>query len=358
MRSVHAWLRQSWDGQRGPLGRITLIMLLPLEALFRGTVALRNRLYDSGMLAESESHIPVISVGNLAVGGTGKTPFASWLTAHLSATGRRPALVTRGYGSDEVLLHSTQNPGVPVVVHTSKLAGIDKARRAGADVAVLDDGFQHRAASRDVDIVLLAAEQGAMGPLLPRGRFREPLAALSRADAIVVTRKVATREEASAIGRVVTRYGPQAVLGQIHLKEDWWTPLEDYVLTGSGNRLSIGPDDRSGAFASSGPHGGDFLAVSSIAEPDGFHEMVRSGAGGVVECMAFPDHYSFDSDDISRIVKRAAGRPLVTTEKDAVKLERFFQELPKTYVLRLQVAWDFGQDAVMALIKSALDRYR
>ena len=96
-------------------------------------------------------------------------------------------------------------------------------------------------------------------------------------------------------------------------------------------------------------------AVSSIAEPEGFHEMVRSRASGVVECMAFPDHHPFSHKDICRIVERAAGRSVVITEKDAVKLRTFSQELPRTYVLRLQVAWDFGQDAVMALIRRAID---
>jgi tetraacyldisaccharide 4'-kinase len=358
VRGPSTWLRRAWDGQGGFLGRVTLSMLRPVEALFLWTVALRNRGYDLGIFAESNSRIPIISVGNLAVGGTGKTPVASWLVAHLSAMGRRPALVTRGYGSDEVLFHRSRNPGVPVVVHKSKLEAVEQARKVGADVAVLDDGFQHRAASRNVDIVLLAAEQGAEGPLLPRGRFREPLSALSRADAIVITRKVATWEEACAVGRSVMSHGPQAVLGQIHLAEHGWTDLEDYILTGSEDGASIELGGTPPLVPPLGRPRGDFLAVSSVAEPDGFHRLVRSGADGAVECMAFPDHHPFDSDDIRRIVERAAGRAVVTTEKDAVKLGKFSQQLPKTYVLHLQVAWDFGQDAVMELIMRALDKYR
>jgi len=333
-------------------------MLLPAEALFRGTVALRNRCYDLGILAESDSPIPIISIGNLAVGGTGKTPFASWLVARLSAMGRRPALVTRGYGSDEVLLHKSRNPGVPVVVHKSKLEAVEQARRAGADVAVLDDGFQHRAATRNVDIVLLSAEQGVYGPLLPRGRFREPLAALSRADAIVITRKVATPDQGRAVGRLATSHGPQAAVGQIHLEKDGWTDLEGYNSAEPGDRIRVEPNGTAVATTPPGPPSGDLLAVSSVAEPDAFHEMVRSEANGVVECMAFTDHHPFSSHDVRRIVERARGRPMVTTEKDAVKLGKFSHQLPKTYVLRLQVAWDFGQDAVMQLIMRALDKER
>ena len=315
-------------------------LFFPVEVLYRGAVLIRNRCHDLGVLRESESEIPIISVGNLAVGGTGKTPISSWLLARLTSMGHQPALITRGYGSDEVLLYRVRNPGVPVVVQNSKLAGVAQAAREGATVAVLDDGFQHRAAKRDVDIVLLAAEHGVEGPLLPRGRFREPVSALSRADAIVVTRKVATRDEAGAVGRLATGWAPKAVLGQIHLKEDVWTEL----------------GDEPAAEAPAGPPTGALLAVSSIAEPNGFHEMVRSKASGVVECMAFPDHHPYSDKDVRRIVERASGRPVVTTEKDAVKLRTFSQEMPRTYVLRLRVGWDFGQDAVMELIRRALDK--
>ena len=314
-------------------------LLIPTEALYRGAVLLRNRCYDLGFLRQSASGIPIISVGNLAVGGTGKTPVASWLISRLTMTGHQPALVTRGYGADETLLYAVHNPRTPVVVRKSKIEGVAQAVREGAVVAVLDDGFQHRAAKRDVDIVLLAAEQGTDGPLLPRGRFREPLSSLSRADAVVVTRKVASEEEARATGRLALCKAPNAVLGQIHLREDVWTALEDYP----------------GVEAPAGPPAGDLLAVSSIAEPDGFHEMVRSKGSGAVESMAFPDHHPFSTDDVRRIRERAAGRSVVITEKDAVKLSPFSQELPRTYVLHLRVAWDFGQDAVMELIRRALE---
>ena len=333
------WLRRSWDGQSGLLGRLMIGLLLPTELFYRGAVVLRNRCYDLGLFSRFESRIPVISVGNLAVGGTGKTPVASWLISRLVTMGHRPALVTRGYGLDEILLYEVRNPGVPIVVQKSKVKGVAQAVREAADVAILDDGFQHRAAKRDVDIVLLAAEQSTEGPMLPRGRFREPLSALSRADAIVITRKVATQEAASVVGRLAIGEAPQAVLGQIHLVGDVWTELE--------GDPHIDPHD--------GPPAGDLLAVSGIAEPDGFHEMVRSGASGVVESMAFPDHHPFSHRDVRRIVERAAGRSVVTTEKDAVKLRAFSQELPRTYVLRLQVAWDFGQDAVMALVRRAVE---
>ena len=234
-----------------------------------------------------------------------------------------------------------------MVVDPSKFKAVQRAVKAGADVAVLDDGFQHRAAKRDVDVVLLAAEQGTEGRFLPRGRFREPLRALSRADAILVTRKVSTREQACATGRRASACSPKAVVGQIHLCEDRWIRLEEYVWSdGEGT---------SRAESCTGPPAGDLLAVSSIAEPDGFHEMVRSQATGVVECMVFPDHHAFCKSDVRRIVERAQESPVVTTEKDAVKLGTFFREMPPTYVLRLGITWDFGQDVFVELVRRAVE---
>ena len=284
------WLRRSWDGQSGLMGRLVHFMLLPAEVFYRGAVLIRNRCYDLGILPEVEGDIPVISVGNLAVGGTGKTPVAAWLITKLVGMGHRPALVTRGYGHDEVLLHKELNPCVPTLVQKSRVRGVAQAVEEGAGVVVLDDGFQHRAAARSVDIVLLSAEQGVGGPLLPRGRFREPVSALARADAIVVTRKVAGPDDARALGRMAQAAAPQAVFGQIHLQSDVWIRLSD-VWTGLD-------EPQAGALA--GPPAGDVLAVSGIAEPDAFHEMVRSKASGAVEFMAFPDHHSFTDSDVRR----------------------------------------------------------
>ncbi len=96
MKSLRVWLKRSWRGQSGHLGRLVIGLLVPAEAFYRGAVILRNRSYDLGFLPESESGIPIISVGNLAVGGTGKTPVASWILDRLTAMGLRPDLVTRG----------------------------------------------------------------------------------------------------------------------------------------------------------------------------------------------------------------------------------------------------------------------
>ena len=334
MRSPQAWLRRVWSGEAGFLGGATRVVLLPLEWLYRGVIGLRNLGYDLGVLPTTEPPIPVISVGNVAVGGTGKTPFSGWLVARLEEMGRRPALVTRGYGSDEVQLHRAWNPGAVVVAEPQRLRGVALAAERGADVAVLDDAFQHRAIRRHVDIVLVAAEHGTRRALLPRGRLRESVRSLARADAIVVTRKTASRSEAEGIGGRVGATVP-GVRAQIGFEASGWIDLDGSLV--------------------SPPHGEELVAVTSVAEPEHFHEMVRRETSGMVRSLAFRDHHVFRQADVRRIVKEAGGRSIVTTEKDAVKLKAFSEMLASTYVLRLRVAWESGYDDLMALIRDALE---
>src|SRR5690348_7442624 len=130
--------------------------------------------------------LPTLSVGNVTVGGTGKTPVAAWIAAELIDRGARPAIVLRGYGDDEPLVHARLNPDVPVIVAPDRLEGIARAAASGADVAVLDDAFQHRRAQRTADIVLVSAERWTRTPrLLPAGPWRESLRALRRTSMIL-----------------------------------------------------------------------------------------------------------------------------------------------------------------------------
>lgn len=334
MRNTREWLRRIWSGRAGVWGGVASAALLPLELTYRGAVNVRNWGYDVGVLPSEDACIPVISIGNVAVGGTGKTPFAGWLVSHLKDMGRRPALVTRGYGSDEVLLHKAWEPEAVVMVDARRLRGVSRARQRGADVAVLDDGFQHRSLRRQADIVLVAAEHGSRQALLPRGGLRETFRALRRADAVVVTRKTASRQEADRIGGAVQSVAP-GVVAQVRFKAASWVDL--------------------GGRAVSGPGEGDLLAVAGVAEPGPFTEMVRQSTAGRVRSLGFPDHHEFRTADIVRIAEHAGGRCVVTTEKDAVKLKEFSEMLPATYVLCLAVAWETGYDEVTTLITSALE---
>src|SRR5690348_617881 len=178
-----------WFGDDA-LARAARVVLAPSEALYRLAVGVRETLFDAGVLAAREPALPTLSVGNVTVGGTGKTPIAAWIAKELLDRGVRPAIVLRGYGDDEPLVHARLNPEVPVIVSADRVVGIASAREAGATIAVLDDAFQHRQVSRAADVVLVSADRWSPSQhLLPAGPLREPLGALRRATIIVVTRK-------------------------------------------------------------------------------------------------------------------------------------------------------------------------
>jgi tetraacyldisaccharide-1-P 4'-kinase len=225
--ALHDAARRLWAGEMGVRGSALGAALAPAAAAYRLGVAARNRAYDAGLLPAWHAGIPVVSVGNIAVGGTGKTPFAHWLAVQLRARGRTPAILHGGYAADEPALHRRWAADIAVVVGRDRVHGAQQARAGGADVLVLDDGFQHRRLHRDLDIVLVAAErwQGASARLLPRGPWREPVTALRRATLVVVTRKTATEQAAQQVAADVA-----AVLGRadgpsvlrVHLRAGEW----------------------------------------------------------------------------------------------------------------------------------------
>jgi tetraacyldisaccharide 4'-kinase len=293
-------------------------------------VAWRNRRYD----VRGAVHVDrlwVVSVGNLSVGGTGKTPLAAWAVRLLTGAGMPTTIVARGYGEDELLLHRRWNGDVPVVARADRVAAARSARENGAAAVVLDDGFQHRRCARDVDIVLLAAEDGLPGRMLPRGPFREPLSALVRADGVVVTRRTATAEEARALAEAVAREHPHLVVGIVALLPGAWQDL--------GRRARRPPTPPT-------------MAVAAVARPDAFAVQVRRATGGDVELMAFPDHHDFDEVDARTVRARAGSRTIVVTEKDAVKLERFAALLSPVRVMVLALVWEEGEGSVTDLITS------
>ncbi|MGH7623368.1 MAG: tetraacyldisaccharide 4'-kinase, partial [Gemmatimonadaceae bacterium] len=181
-----------WFGA-GTAASLSRALLTPVERLFGAIVGARELMYDAGWLASRDTSIPALSVGNLTVGGTGKTPIAAWLARGLADRGARPAVVLRGYGQDEPLVHRALNPDIPVVLGRDRRDAIERAARDGADIAVLDDAFQHRQVRRFADLVLVNADRWTPRVrLLPAGPWRERLEAIRRATLIIVTRKTAT----------------------------------------------------------------------------------------------------------------------------------------------------------------------
>lgn len=336
---LREWVPRWWRGEAGWVGRGASIAVWPAEQLFRGIVAARNRAYDAGLLRSERAPIPVISVGNLGVGGAGKTPFAAWVAGRLQEWGRRPAVVLRGYGADEILVHRELNPGVPVHAARARIEGVREAAAAGSDVVVLDDAFQHRAVQRDLDIVLLSADAwSGRVRLLPRGPWREDLGALRRADLVVVTRKAAD---------------DQAV-GEVLRSVDRWVDADQMI----GCRLSMGA--LSGLGGATGAHvspgwlaGRAVLVVTSLADPGPFVAQLRA-CGAQVELAAYPDHHEFSPADAVEIAARAGNRPLVMTLKEAVKLRQLLPPQVQGWTVNQELTVEKGSDVLDAALRRVL----
>lgn len=346
---LSVFVRRWWAGEGGIAGYVLSVLLAPASWVYGLVVRTRNSAYDAHdsqhVLGDLKhvicclnrvADIHIISVGNLAVGGTGKTPVAAWLTRFLSERGEQTAIVSRGYGRDERLLHQRWNPEVPVEADTDRVIAVERARDAGANVVVLDDGFQHRRLARDLDLVLLAAEDPFPGRLLPTGPYREAASSLARADVILVTRRTASSELALAVLRCARGFAPSCVGGVIRLAPDRWLDL-------GGEQVSA-PE-------------GDVLVVAAVARPDDFRENVAVLLGTNVELLAFRDHHDYCVGDIRRIRKAADGRAVVVTEKDAVKLTPWASDLSGAYVLTQRIFWELGRAEVEMKTTAAVGRF-
>lgn len=321
------WEERLWTrrGEGGLAGRAARSPLTALSGLYRLGVAARTAAYRAGLLKVWRSPAKVIVVGNLTVGGTGKTPLAAYIARRLKEQDFRVAVILRGYKSrggtgprvvseghglilppeeagDEAALLAKRLREIPVVVAADRFPAAQLAvEKFGATHLVLDDGFQRLALERDVNILVLdSARDPAAEYLLPRGPLREPLAAARRADGLVFSRAP----------------GPQV--------PDWewiekicpdlpafalrYRPLGLTALTGEAIRPLALPS----------------LLFSGIGSPQGFTESFREAGGVVVASVDFEDHHAYGPEDIQRLVKAApaaGAERLVTTEKDAVKIK-------------------------------------
>ncbi len=308
--------RQLADGSRTGLAADGARLLLAALSLpYGAAVRLRNAAYDVGLLPAARAAVPVVSVGNLTLGGTGKTPLVAWIARRYRERGCRVAIVSRGYGarrgerSDEAAELALVLPDVPHVADRDRVAAVERARRDGSQVVVLDDGFQHRRLARRLDIVVVdATDPFGCGHLFPRGLLREPLASLRRADAVVLTRATAiSRERRAAI-----RTALAAAAGQ--LPEVWIDAGHQPVaLAGhDGRRLPLEwlAGHRPAAFA-------------GIGNPAAFRDTLTRLGSAPVAFRAFPDHHPYSDADVRGLAdwSAAAGATaLVTTLKDLVKL--------------------------------------
>lgn len=327
------WRRRSWKA------RAARAVLLPFSALYGTVVTLRALPYRLGFAKQQRLALPAIAVGNLTVGGTGKTPLTAWIAAECRTAGRKPGILLRGYGRDELLLHRHLVPEAVVVANPDRVAGAAMARMQGANVLVMDDAFQVLDTARDLNIVLLAAEQARISPwVLPAGPWREGWGALRRADLIVVTRKRADAETATALGQRLQARWPRKTVAVAHLGLTGFTTLR----SGVPARLET-------------LRGCRVVAAAAIADPESFAVQVRA-AGATVQLVAFQDHHEFTAMDVVRLVQAAAEADyLVVTEKDAVKLRALWPEKsPEPLVAILELTWERNREAVAAAIARVL----
>jgi len=319
---------------------------LPLNALlsipaagYHAVQKLRESAYHWGLIARRKAPVRVISVGNLVLGGSGKTPFVIYLAEMLRFRGWKPAVVSRGYrganrlpflvvgdGSnrepvvdpsvcgDEPFLIAQRLPKTPVIIGRRRIDPVlASVERFGCDIIVLDDGFQHLPLYRDVDIVLLTGAEDRMFPL---GYLREPLSALRRAQIVVLV-----GSEANIV--------PQAI--------PYLVGLPVFHSRVGLAALQMGPDpdhtERPDSLA-----GNSVMLVSAIARPERFRSTAEALGWKVVAHLIYSDHYSFHDDELRQILDRAAPAAVIFTEKDWVKLPTWFKENEQVGTLRIDMA--------------------
>jgi tetraacyldisaccharide 4'-kinase len=343
-----------------------LVPLAAAEWVFGAASGLRNALYSAGLRQAARAGAPVISIGNLSVGGAGKTPVAMAVAERLQARGRRVAVLSRGYGSsrtdarvvsdgaevllsaeeggDEAVLVARRLPGVAVLCGPRRAVLARLARGSlGADVLLLDDGFQHRALARDLDVVVLdAANPFGNGHLLPRGPNREPRAALHRAGLVWLSRVEGatpeTLEVLRALARETTGHDPV---------ESRHAPV---ALLDGALRASVGVEALRGRRV---------RLLSGIARPRAFRRTVEALGAEVAAEHRFADHHRFRARELQRVLGSSGegGDWIVTTEKDAVRLGAEAAAHPALRVLRIEAQVVRGEDVLSRALDAALARF-
>lgn len=310
--------------------RILFFPLYLLSILYGAVVRIRLALYSSGLLNVREIGCKVISVGNITVGGTGKTPTVEFVARSLRERGISVAILSRGYrragkgidvvsdghqlllgaeeAGDEPYMLARRLRNVPVIVGADRYeAGRFALDRFSPDVIILDDGFQHIRLKRDLDILLVDGEK-VFGNrnLLPRGPLREPLSAMKRAETFLITKAYS---DINRITQDIMDRQPEAVVFKSSYRPEKFISIID----GSKKDLSFISGHR-------------VFALSAIANPSSFVSLLSSLGCSLASEANYADHYSYSAKDLEEIEKKAtaaAAELIITTEKDAVKLERF-----------------------------------
>ncbi|MCB9889598.1 MAG: tetraacyldisaccharide 4'-kinase [Planctomycetes bacterium] len=289
--------------------------LWPLGAVYGVAAALRGWMFSAGLRPVHRAGVRVVSVGNLAAGGTGKTPLVAWLVGEAQRLGLRPAVLARGYRrapgaalNDEGLMLARRFPELLQVQDPDRVAGARQLVERGARLIVVDDGFQHRRLHRDLDLVCLDTARPFAGGMLPAGDLRELPAALRRADALVLTRAGSFTAEAVAERQAQLR-------GYVREGVPVWATDHRPV------RLVAQPDGE--VLPLEAVQGRRVVLLSGIGRPESFVETVRDLGAEVVAAVRRRDHHRHTAAELEEVAALAARRDavLVTTEKDDAKLD-------------------------------------
>ncbi len=357
------WNDDGSDNRFSPTKTLLYAVSLP----YRLIINLRNWLYDYKIFREVKLPCPVISVGNITVGGTGKTPCVIWLAQMLQQHGFKPTVLSRGYGSknsqpvtivsdgnniissstiagDEPYLIARSLRGIPVITGPKRvLTGKTAIDKFGANVLICDDAFQHRQIFRDINILLLDSQVPfGNGHMLPRGSLREPLAALHRADAFILTRT----NEATKINTTIAKL---AAAENISVFESSHRPVD--VIKGDYSvQLTLAElKDK------------NVCAFAGIAQPDSFKKTIKAAGAQIISFDIFPDHHRYSPKELKNIrsnFSKSNADLLITTEKDGMRLQEFTEFLNDIYLLRVELAMVPNENSLKNFILGKLEKDR
>jgi tetraacyldisaccharide 4'-kinase len=374
--TIQTYLYRVIHGERrGLLPTILLLFLRLFSSVYALGVNVKLSMYRLGILEQHKLPCYVISLGNITVGGTGKTPTAQRLATLIRDMGYRVVILNRGYraawqedvglvsdgqkiymtaaeAGDEAYLLAKSLPGVPVVIGKERaISGEYAVKQLNAQVIILDDAYQHWQLARDLDIVLIdSLNRFGNNFLLPRGTLREPLTNLNRAHAFLLTKVDQTTDNArDSIRDTLVQYNDKALIVESIHRPRWFIEIESWY-----------KGVRDCGIALENVRGQSVVAISAIGNPSSFEQTIADIEVNVIDSLRFPDHHHYTMSEMQWAMERAVKKganALVTTEKDAVKIPAEFihshRPLP-VYVLGIEVRFLDGYEEFMQLIEETL----
>ena len=360
----------------GPIDQLVMLVLFVFSLIYKSLVNLRLMGYQLGFSGKERLNCFVISLGNITVGGTGKTPTAQRLAKEIRDMGYRVVILNRGYrakfygevgivsdgknlnmnateAGDEAYMLAKHLPNVPVLIGARRaVSGQYAIENFGAEVVILDDGYQHWQVIRDLDILLIdAVSVFGNGHLLPRGTLRESMSHISRADVCLLTKVDQAREGSrDLIRQTVRKYNPSALLVESIHEPRCLIPLAEWSTNLAGEGINVATIN-----------GRKVMAVSAIGNPASFERTLRDLGAEIVSSLRYPDHHDYtimEMEDILRQADSFAAEMIIVTEKDAVKIP---DEVAKEtwnipiYVISVEVKFQAGADDFKKLLRDRLE---